>query len=334
MADISNAPFGNEFKALFKYIFRNLRFRVKVFKNLSVSCLLICIHITPASAQTDATQVVALADTTHEVRPNYKMLRGIFAAQSALYLGTMYGLSKSWYKNRLTNFSFKDDTHEWLQMDKMGHVYTSYQIARHTAAIYKKTGISKRQMLVYGAISGIIFQTPIEILDGFSPDYGFSTGDMVANITGSVIFLGQIALWDEVRIQPKFSFHYTSLSKVRPELLGNTKYERWLKDYNGQTYWFSASPRSFFRNSNWPAWLCFSVGYGIQDMVSAETEKSIELGYRPYRQYYLSLDIDLTKIKTRSKFVRTLGFVANSIKIPAPALQISRKGVDFKPFYF
>ena len=62
--------------------------------------------------------------------------------------------------------------------------------------------------------------------------------------------------------------------------------------------------------------------------------KSIEMGYRPYRQYYLSLDIDLTKIKTRSKFVRTLGFVANSIKIPAPALQISRKGVDFKPFYF
>lgn len=284
----------------------------------------------PATASRDT----LVQDSVHSERPNYALLRGIFAAQSGLYLGTIYGLSKSWYKNPLTHFTVKDDTGEWLQMDKMGHLYTSYQIARHTAALYQKTGISKRQMLVYGAISGIIFQTPIEILDGFSPDYGFSPGDMVANITGSALYLGQIALWDEVRIQPKFSFHYTSLSKVRPQLLGSNWSERWLKDYNGQTYWFSASPKSFFRGMNWPAWLCFSVGYGIADMVSAEREVSVERGYRPYRQYYLSLDIDLTKIKTKSKFVRTIGFFANSIKIPAPALQFSRKGIDFKPFYF
>jgi hypothetical protein len=274
------------------------------------------------------------SDSTKQVRPNYAMLRGIFAAQSVLYLGTIYGLSKSWYKQPLTHFTIEDDTREWLQMDKVGHVYTSYQIARHTAALYKKTGISKRQMLIYGAISGVIFQTPIEILDGFSPDYGFSPGDMVANLTGSVLYLGQVALWDEVRIHPKFSFHSTSLARVRPELLGKSLPESWLKDYNGQTYWLSASPKSFFQGSNWPAWLCFSVGYGIHDMVSAEPGKSIEMGYRPYRQYYLSVDIDLTKIKTKSKFVRTIGFLVNSLKIPAPALQFSRKGIDFKPFYF
>lgn len=273
-------------------------------------------------------------DSADKVAPNYKLLRGIFAAQSTLYLGTIYGLSKSWYKNPLTNFRVKDDTYEWLQMDKMGHVYTSYQIARHTAEIYKKTGISKKQMMIYGAISGIIFQTPIEILDGFSPDYGFSPGDMVANLTGSAIYLGQIALWDEVRIQPKFSFHFTSLARERPNLLGSKPTERWLKDYNGQTYWFSGSPKSFFKGSSWPAWLCLSVGYGIQDMVSAEKSQSIERGFHPYRQFYLSLDIDLTKIKSRSKFVRTIAFLANSLKIPAPALQISKKGIDFKPFYF
>ena len=273
-------------------------------------------------------------DSINEARPNYKLLHGIFAAQSTLYLGTIYGLSKSWYKNPLTNFRVKDDTYEWLQMDKMGHVYTSYQIARHTAEIYKKTGISKKQMMIYGAISGVIFQTPIEILDGFSPEYGFSPGDMIANLTGSTIYLGQIALWDEVRIQPKFSFHFTGLAKERPNLLGSKPTERWLKDYNGQTYWYSSSPKSFFKGSSWPAWLCFSVGYGIQDMVSSERSKSIEKGFRPYRQYYLSIDIDLTKIKTRSKFVKTIAFLANSLKIPAPALQFSKKGIDFKPLYF
>lgn len=275
-----------------------------------------------------------VTDSTTKVVPNYKLLHGIFAAQSVLYLGTIYGLSKSWYKNPLTNFRVQDDTYEWLQMDKMGHVYTSYQIARHTAEIYKKTGISKKQMMIYGAISGVIFQTPIEILDGFSPDYGFSPGDMVANLTGSAIYLGQIALWDEIRIQPKFSFHFTSLAAQRPNLLGSKPTERWLKDYNGQTYWYSGSPRSFFKHSNWPPWLCLSVGYGIQNMISADPKQSTELGYRPYRQYYLSLDIDLTKIKTKNKFVRTIAFLANSLKIPAPALQISKKGIDFRPLYF
>ncbi|WP_229248589.1 DUF2279 domain-containing protein [Dyadobacter sandarakinus] len=281
-------------------------------------------------AQTNSARVQA--DTA--VRPNYKRLRGIFAGQSALYLGTLYGLSRSWYKNPLTNFTIKDDTYEWLQMDKMGHLYTSYQIARHTAAIYRKTGISKKQMLIYGAVSGIIFQTPIEILDGFSPDYGFSPGDMVANMAGSAIYLLQVAWWDEPRIQPKFSFHSTRLAAVRPGLLGSNPYERWLKDYNGQTYWLSASPGTFFKGSGWPEWLCISVGYGIHDMVSAEQSKSKEMGYVPYRQFYLSLDIDLTRIKTRSKFVRTLGFLAGSLKIPAPALQIDKNGFGFKPFYF
>lgn len=32
-------------------------------------------------------------------RPNYVLLRAIFAGQSAVYAGSIYGLSKSWYKD-------------------------------------------------------------------------------------------------------------------------------------------------------------------------------------------------------------------------------------------
>ncbi|TLU97378.1 DUF2279 domain-containing protein [Dyadobacter luticola] len=267
-------------------------------------------------------------------RPNYVLLRAIFAGQSAVYAGSIYGLSKSWYKDPLTKFRIQDDSRDWLQIDKVGHFYTSYQIARHTAALYQKAGLSKKQILIYGAISGVLFQTPIEILDGFSPEYGFSPGDMVANVFGSVVYLGQIALWDEIRIQPKFSFQYTSLAAMRPELLGSTYSQRWLKDYNGQTYWLSFSPRSFGANTSWPAWLCFSVGYGINNMVSAQKNRSQQLGFDPYRQYYVSMDIDLTKIKTRSKILRTLCFMANSVKIPSPSLQMDKTGVRLKPLFF
>ena len=274
------------------------------------------------------------ADTTASLRPNYRQLHRIFAAQSALYAGTLYGLSKSWYQNPLTEFSIKDDFHEWKQMDKVGHVYMAYQISRHTAELYQKTGISPKQAAIYGAIAGVIFQTPIEILDGFSPDYGFSPSDMAANIIGSGLYLGQFTLWREQRILPKFSFSPSPLAQVRPELLGKNLSEQWLKDYNGQTYWFSASPASFAKGTSWPPWLCLSVGYGIQNMVAAEVPKSAEFGFIPYRQYSLSLDIDFTKIKSNKKWVKTLGFLFNNLKVPAPALTFSRNGTQASFLYF
>ncbi|MPR31996.1 DUF2279 domain-containing protein [Salmonirosea aquatica] len=286
------------------------------------------------SVTAQESEAEVMPDTAVAHPPNYRLLHGMFAAQTALYAGSLYGLSKTWYKNPLTRFSVADDSHEWKQIDKVGHLYTSFQISRHTAELYKKTGISRKQAVLYGAISGFFFQTPIEILDGFSPDYGFSIGDMAANLAGPLLFVGQYAFWDEVRIQPKFSFHFTDLATIRPELLGRNRSEQWLKDYNGQTYWFSGSPHSFFPGSRWPAWLCLSVGYGIQDMVAAETQQSVELGYRPYRQYYFSLDVDFTKIKTRSRLIKTLAFMLNTLKIPAPAVSFSREGVTFKPLYF
>ncbi|MFN8346737.1 MAG: DUF2279 domain-containing protein [Spirosomataceae bacterium] len=260
-------------------------------------------------------------------RPNYRALHWILAGETAAYTGAVYGLSKAWYKtNSFSKFNVSDDSHEWKQLDKAGHFFTAYQICRGTAAVYRQTGVTRKQAALYGALSGFLFLTPIELLDGFQyPIYGFSPGDMVANIVGPSVYLGQYALWGEERIQPKFSFHPTSLAKVRPELLGRNFSEQWLKDYNGQTYWLSVNLASFAPQAALPKWLSLSFGYGIHDMVGAEVEKSRSLGYDPYRQYYLSLDIDFRRIPARRKAFKTLFFLLNTLKVPAPALEFNRK---------
>ncbi len=268
-------------------------------------------------------------------RPNYKSLRWLMAAEAATYTATVVGLSSAWYQNNdYSRFRIIDDSHEWLQIDKVGHFYTSYQICRASAALYRNTGVSQKQAAIYGAISGFMFLTPIEILDGFQSDYGFSPSDMAANVLGPVAFLGQYALWGEARIQPKWSFRNTNLAAIRPELLGRNNTERWLKDYNGQTYWFSANLYSFWPKSKLPKWLNVAVGYGVQDMISAEIPKSRLLGYSPYRQYYLSLDLDFTKIQTKKRWLKTIFLMANSLKIPAPAIEFSRNGVKLHGLYF
>lgn len=44
------------------------------------------------------------------------------------------------------------------------------------------------------------------------------------------------------------------------------------------------------------------------------------------RQFYLSLDVDLTKINTNSHFLKTLFSVFNSVKIPAPTIEFRELG--------
>jgi hypothetical protein len=107
-----------------------------------------------------------------------------------------------------------------------------------------------------------------------------------------------------------------------------------LKDYNGQTYWLSLNPASFMKEgTRFPKWLNIAFGYGAEGMTGGDFNppyvdangKQIE--FDRYRQYYLSLDVDLTRIKTRSKFLRTFFNTIGFLKIPAPALEFSKKGI-------
>ena len=49
-------------------------------------------------------------------------------------------------------------------------------------------------------------------------------------------------------------------------------------------------------------------------------------GLRPYRQYYLSFDVDLRRIPTRSKFLRRSFYALSIIHLPAPALELNGRG--------
>ena len=53
-----------------------------------------------------------------------------------------------------------------------------------------------------------------------------------------------------------------------------------------------------------------------------------------YRQYYLSLDVDLSKIKTKRKWAKALFTTFGLLKIPFPTLEFSEKGTKFHPIYF
>lgn len=255
--------------------------------------------------------------------------------------------NSTWYKDYpKRSFHTFNDSGEWLQMDKVGHGWAAYNSARASAAMWRWAGMPAKKAALIGGLSSIGYLTVIEVLDGHSVKWGWSWADIGANVAGSGLFIAQELAWKDQRIQLKFSFHNNNyndpmLRERANSLYGVSWYERMLKDYNAQTYWLSFNLHSFLPKSNLPAWLNLAAGYGADGMFGGfENKWTGELGneitrydIQRKRQFYLSPDIDFTRIPTSSKFLRTAFAVLNSFKFPAPALMIDSKG-KFRAYAF
>ncbi len=290
---------------------------------------------------------------------NKKRLAAVCGGQGAIWVGSIIALNQAWYANYpRSSFHFFNDLDEWNQVDKVGHAWSAYWGAQFSSGLFRWSGLPRKKAAVYGAATGIAYMSVIEILDGFSKKWGFSVGDMAANTGGSLLYAGQEYAWGEQRIEFKFSthrYHYDSpdLQSRADNLFGASPFERILKDYNAQTYWLSANLWSFKKSSKMPKWLNIAVGYGADglyggfDNVQRDDENQIVLDANGQpvfdrrditrtRQFYLSPDIDLSKIEINGRQIK-LFRVLNGLKLkfPMPALELNSEGrFKFHPLYF
>ena len=260
-------------------------------------------------------------------------LTGVLVAQSALYVASLTGLYFAWYKDYPQSaFHLFNDENEWMQIDKCGHTLAAYYISRIGYSTYRWSGVKEKQAIWYGGLLGFAYMLNIEILDGFSSGWGFSVGDLTANTLGSMVFIGQQLAWHEQRFSLKYSFHQTEYAQYRPDLLGDNLLQNTLKDYNGVSFWVSGNISSFLpETSKFPKWLNIAAGYGAEGMTGAFDNSTQHNGqpipqFSRYRKFFLSLDVDLTRIPTKSKVLKGIFTVLNFIKIPAPAIEYNTLG--------
>ena len=270
---------------------------------------------------------------------NKSRLKTVISSETIVASSVLIGLNQLWYKDfPKSDFHFINDNAEWLQMDKIGHFYSCYHIGRLGAESLSWSGANQKSQLLYGATLGLAFMSVVEVFDGKSSQWGFSVGDMAANVLGTGFYVSQDLLWKEQRIVPKFSFHQTVYAAARPNVLGNSFNEQIIKDYNGQTYWLSTNVHSFFKASKIPNFINLALGYGAEGMITANNSfiNGIFLPEKSrMRQFYVSFDVDLTKIKTKSNTLKTIFSLFNTIKIPAPTIEINERGkTKFHYFYF
>lgn len=261
------------------------------------------------------------------------------------YIGapaSLFGLYHLWYKEGgMSGLKIFNDNKDWLQLDKLGHATSAYHIGECAIKSLRWAGVDDRTAIIHGGLASLIYMTGIEILDGFAVDYGFSYGDAIANLFGVSMLVGQELMWNEQRIRIKYSFFPSEYAEMRPELLGQNLISQTIKDYNAQTYWLSVNLKSNFNIDFVPDWLNVAFGYGGYNMTggTSNPKEPIATVHIPddkrTRQYFFSLDVDLTKIETKSPFLNSLFSLFGFVKFPFTALEYNQKdGFLFHPVYF
>jgi len=252
-------------------------------------------------------------------------------------VSSFVGLNTLWYKDYpQSKLHFFNDSKEWMQMDKLGHAFTSYQIGRNFYNTLQTSDSNRNRNIFLGGASGLIYLTSIEILDGKSSQWGFSKSDMLANTFGYFLFASQEFFLQEQIISLKFSYQKSTYANQRPETFGRNFQQRLLKDYNGQTYWISA-PLSLNRKNTkrFTRWLCISFGYSIDENVYADNNINSVNNFHATREFFFSFDADLNRIEWRRKWMKKIASVINFIKIPSPTIGIRSDGkVKLYPVYF
>ncbi len=251
---------------------------------------------------------------------------------SVLGAGSLVILNELWYKDYpRSSFHFFNDNKEWLQMDKAGHIMTTYYLSSILHPTFEWAGYTRRQALALSTGISFGYQMGIELLDAYSTEWGFSYGDALSNFCGASFFLGQELIWNDQRIRLKYSYHKSKFADLRPELLGVSNSQRLLKDYNAQTYWMSINVHSFLHsNSSFPKWLNVAFGYGADGMTGANTSEINGYSYDRFRQYYFSIDIDLTKIDWPKQWMKSVASILNVIKLPSPTVEFAvNRNIDF-----
>ena len=292
-----------------------------MFKSIVVS--LIFFFSISVTAQIDSNSFFTPSDTL-----NVKRRNAVIITKSSLTALSIIGLNQLWYSDfERSKFHTINDNSEWFQMDKFGHTFTAYQLGKYGAQTLNWSGVSQKNQLIFGGTLGFTFLTAVEVLDGFSSEWGFSWGDFTANTIGAGLFIGQELLWDEQRVLLKYSFSRSPYANTNPNKLGDGFLEEVIKDYNGQTYWLSANLDAFFKDINFPKWLNLAIGYGASGMLTGENDavNNMFTNQDRYRQFYLSFDVNLNNISTKSNVLKTIFSVLNVIKIPLPTIEFNSK---------
>lgn len=231
-----------------------------------------------------------------------------------------------WWKDNRAPFHFHEDLVYGLNVDKIGHFYGAYALEFVIGKCLEWSNVSEEKALWIGSSGGLLFQTYVEIEDGFSA-WGFDRVDFASDVGGAAWPIARYYVPFLQNFDLKFSYHPSRLLGSNEGIGFKGQKHLMIDDYEGQTFWMDLKVHNLLPEAvkeYWPDFLCVAAGYAARDVAGPD----------PYRVYFLGLDLDMTKvIPPRTAFLKTLGQALNFLHVPLPAIRIAPTGA-FYGFYF
>jgi hypothetical protein len=246
--------------------------------------LLVTLFVTFASAKAQED-----SDTTarHPLR-KYVVFGGTVVVMGAIH----WVYTKAWWWQDRGPFHVAIDNEYALMLDKAGHFTAWNWVADGYSEVYRWAGWSKKSAAWSALGTAFLLHLWTEGHEGFSRYFGFDTYDVVAGMIGASLIVAR-EYWPWLyNIHSRVAFFPTNYSASDP----------FMNDYHGQKFWLDVRVIGS---------LCLSIGVNLNDPKEGVM----------YRQLWLSVDIDWTKVFGESVWTRTL----NHVKLIFPAVRVAPK---------
>ena len=220
----------------------------------------------------------------------------------------------AWWRGYRGKFHFEEDLVYAKNVDKLGHLYAASVLSFVFSRSLQWADVPDRSALIWGAVGSTLFETYVEVEDGFSKFWGFDRVDFASDVVGAWYPVAQ----EFLPALRSFNFKFSYLPKNQGEPRAFPGQTRTIfDDYEGQTIWLSVSVHDLLPrpvDACWPQWLCLAAGVAVKDNSSPDR----------YLVFYLAPDLDLTKIiPSNTWFLKTLGQALNFIHLPTPAVRFA-----------
>lgn len=258
-------------------------------------------------------------------------------ALGVAYGGLIYGLhvlqSNAWWKDNRQAFHFQDDWDYALQVDKIGHAFGGYYMSYILGEGVQGCGFSVTTSRWLGATLGFLYQTYVEVEDGYGAQWGFSPTDFAGDFLGAAYFMAQ-------HYVPALENFNLKWEYVPAQWVGERTVRHptaVVDDYNSSTFWLSANVHNLLPEnlkSYWPSWLNLALGYGVRDISYDDPTLGADF-QMPKRRFIIGLDYDFVRLMPDGpNFWNWVRQGMNWFKIiPAPAISFGDEGTRFYLLY-
>jgi hypothetical protein len=220
-------------------------------------------------------------------------------------------LNNLWWKGTPTDFhvNWHQDWTYALGADKLGHAYFTNMASTVIAGSLRWSGVDTVTALWTGSAVALAYQTYNEIRDGYSVNYGFSPGDVAANIVGAALPVAQYYVPALRNVTFQVSFYPS-------EPFRNGMYNAIIDDYESTTHWLSFDVYEMLppdAQAWYPDYLNIALGHSVRGLVGPGPREHVVV---------LSLDWNLKRLPLLPEWLRSTFEWLHMYHLPAPAVEI------------